>query len=441
MANNRDSIRQGLKDALEILGDKAPLLPLAIDDPKIVDRIGKYLAAIKTKPFILLAGISGTGKSRIVRELARACWNVSKEEEKEEYKAQRPRNFEMIQVRPNWHDSSDLIGYVSRISGEPIYVAGDFLKFVVQAWQEPNKPYFLCLDEMNLAPVEQYFAEYLSVIESRKWDKDIQKVITDPIVKKEVEDERDNNNNLVPKKWYKKLIDELLVKCPNENKFELYNQFIENGITLPQNLVVIGTVNMDETTYAFSRKVLDRAMTIEMNEVDLKGGLTDEEYQTIPINNPQSIIPSAVEGKDIYSQNKEVCDVVINNLQLINDQLEDTPFKIAYRTRNEFLLYVVNACKMGVSEAQAFDEIVCMKILPRIEGDQKKVGKVLDNLQSTLKKIFSIADESESDNTTNDGASTDGTEITTTSFVSQSLKKLTEMKRRLNEQFYCSFWN
>ena len=119
-----------------------------------------YITAIKSKPFLLLAGISGTGKSRIVRELARACWNV----DSNEYKAPKPRNFEMVQVKPNWHDSSELIGYVSRIDGER-YVVGPFLKFLVKAMKEPDVPYFLCLDEMNLAPVEQYFAEYLSVVE------------------------------------------------------------------------------------------------------------------------------------------------------------------------------------------------------------------------------------------------------------------------------------
>lgn len=73
-----------------------------------------YITAIKSKPFLLLAGISGTGKSRIVRELARACWDV----DSNEYEAQKPRNFEMIQVKPNWHDSSELIGYVSRIGAD-----------------------------------------------------------------------------------------------------------------------------------------------------------------------------------------------------------------------------------------------------------------------------------------------------------------------------------
>ena len=72
-----------------------------------------YLTALRTKPFMLLAGISGTGKSRIVRELAKACWK----EGDEEYGKNHPRNFCMVQVKPNWHDSSEFIGYVSRING------------------------------------------------------------------------------------------------------------------------------------------------------------------------------------------------------------------------------------------------------------------------------------------------------------------------------------
>lgn len=153
-----------------------------------------YITAIKSKPFLLLAGISGTGKSRIVRELARACWD----EDSEEFKAQKPKNFEMIQVKPNWHDSSELIGYISRISGEPIFVAGEFLRFIAKAWEDKATPYFLCLDEMNLAPVEQYFAEYLSVIESRKSDNK-GNIITDPMINPALTDEHDENTQeLIP---------------------------------------------------------------------------------------------------------------------------------------------------------------------------------------------------------------------------------------------------
>ena len=277
-----------------------------------------YITAIKSKPFLLLAGISGTGKSRIVRELARACWD----EGTDEYKAQKPKNFQMVQVKPNWHDSSDLIGYVSRVSGKAEFVAGEFLKFIAKAWENTETPYFLCLDEMNLAPVEQYFAEYLSVIESRKSHED-GTVTTDPIVEKADEE------------WYFNLTASLT------SDEDIRKQFNEQGICIPQNLIVVGTVNMDETTFSFSRKVLDRAMTIEMNEVDLHGGLTDRNEPIGKLDKAE-LIGYAVDGVDVYAANKEVCETVLTYLDAVNSVLEGTPFKIAYRTRNEFLLYVVN---------------------------------------------------------------------------------------------------
>ena len=305
-----------------------------------------YITAIKSKPFLLLAGISGTGKSRIVRELARACWDG----DDAEFQSQKPRNFEMIQVKPNWHDSSELIGYVSRVSGTPMFVAGDFLKFIARAWEEPDVPYFLCLDEMNLAPVEQYFAEYLSVIESRKADAD-GNITTDPILKKSAED------------WFRNLTNELTVSDG------VRSRFLNEGISIPQNLIVVGTVNMDETTFSFSRKVLDRAMTIEMNEVDLHGGLSCKNEQIGKLGKDE-LVSTAVEGVDIYENNKDVCDKALDYLQKINDRLEGTPFKIAYRTRNEVLLYVVNNLPYKKEDetqefvvARALDEITSMKVL------------------------------------------------------------------------------
>lgn len=370
------------------------------------------ITAIKTKPFLLLAGISGTGKSRIVRELARACWD----EDSIEYKAQKPKNFEIIQVKPNWHDSTELIGYVSRVSGTPVYVIGDFLRFITQAWENLDIPYFLCLDEMNLAPVEQYFAEFLSVIESRKSNED-GTITTDPILKKSTED------------WYRVLTAELT--GGNET---LRNRFLEEGITIPQNLIVMGTVNMDETTFSFSRKVLDRAMTIEMNEVDLYAGL-DSKYERIGKLNSDMLIGTAVEGVDVYADNEEVCNKVLSYLQAVNDVLNGTPFKIAYRTRNEFLLYVVNNLPYNLDEkgnefsedeviAIALDEITSMKILSRIEGDDTKIKhSLLESLITTIEAQLLILTGEEK------------------KIESISVAKLKEMKERLTLSGYTSFWS
>lgn len=360
-----------------------------------LSKYAQYLTALRTKPFLLLAGISGTGKSRIVRELARSCYEVGSEE----YSAHKPKNFEMIQVKPNWHDSTELLGYVSRINGTPEFVAGDFLRFIVKAWENLDTPHFLCLDEMNLAPVEQYFAEYLSVVESRKFEDG--KIVTDPIIKP------------VNADWYGNLVEELTkVKSIQED-------FVKDGISLPPNLFVVGTVNMDETTYSFSRKVLDRAMTIEMNEVDLNGGLQKNVSELGHID-PICFKPVFVEGCDVYDGHKELCDEVIDYLTEVNNILEGTPFKIAYRTRNEFLVYAVNRQLLAGEGSDtlnsALDEMTSMKILSRIEGDAAKTETVLKGLDKLFK---------------DNGFDEKGI----------SLSKIKEMQDKLMATDYCSFWS
>lgn len=386
----------------------------------INNKYRQYITAIKSKPFLLLAGISGTGKSRIVRELARACWD----EGSDEFLAQKPENFEMIQVKPNWHDSSELIGYVSRIDGVR-YVVGPFLRFMVKAINNPDIPYFLCLDEMNLAPVEQYFAEYLSVVESRKLQED-GSITTDPII--------DYSNT----EEYHSLVTQLF---PDDDLRDSY--LTEDGglrLCIPQNLIVVGTVNMDETTFSFSRKVLDRAMTIEMNEVDLFGGL-DKRYEQIGKLSNAELVADAIEGVDVYQSNKDVCDIAIKYLNKVNSVLDGTPFKIAYRTRNEVLLYVVNNLPYNIGEdsddllqeyviARALDEITNMKILSRIEGDETKVSKsFLDELGRSVKEGLEEVFAGPFDIVESDDA-----------YKSISLSKLDEMKKRLSSGFV-SFWS
>ena len=367
-----------------------------------------YLTALRTKPFMLLAGISGTGKSRIVREMAKACWK----EGDPEFGNNHPRNFCMVQVKPNWHDSSELIGYVSRLNGEK-YVVGPFLRFLAAALTDPNVPYFLCLDEMNLAPVEQYFAEYLSVIESRKLNPN-GAITTDPIIEYENTDA------------YGSLIDQL---CDTPEERKAYKTD-EGGkrLTIPQNLFVVGTVNMDETTFSFSRKVLDRAMTIEMNEVDLHGGLergTGNEIGYIG----NSIIGDAAEGCDIYDDNRDLCDQVLDYLEQVNAILEGTPFKIAYRTRNEFLMYAVNRKALAPDSKlwQTLDEMTSMKILSRIEGDEERTKKVLEGLNSLVKE--QIVDKI--------GENVDGTSALPGSI---SAAKIDEMLAKLKATSFTSYW-
>ena len=125
-------------------GEKHMLLTASFDDLKEEIKNVKtsylpYLTALRTKPFMLLAGISGTGKSRIARQIAKACWKLGDAD----YGKNNPSNFCLVQVKPNWHDSTELLGYVSRIEGEK-YVAGKFLPFVAKAWENLDTPHILC---------------------------------------------------------------------------------------------------------------------------------------------------------------------------------------------------------------------------------------------------------------------------------------------------------
>lgn len=371
-------------------------------DMEMMKNYNDILTAIQTKPFILLAGISGTGKSRLVRLLAfNSCNN-------EELRSSnnKPGNYELIPVKPNWHDSSEIIGYVSRINGEK-YVPTDFLKFIVKAWKYRETPFFLCLDEMNLAPVEQYFAEYLSIIETRSSKTGT--IETDPLFSHESL----NILNSQSINIYEELLKNLLV----EEGSTLWNQFINNGIQIPSNLIVIGTVNMDETTHSFSRKVLDRAMTFEMNHVDLNDGLEltinelsyPLESDCIPLNN---IVGSLTTGAEVYNE-FELSDAVIVYLKGINEILESSPFKIAYRVRDEFLIYCYYNHLKGGKLKDALDSLTSMKILSRIEGDENKTEKILND----LKNLFESNE-----------------------FIKKSLPKVEEMQQRLNYG-YTSFWN
>ena len=333
-------------------------------------------------------------------------------------------NFLLIPVRPNWHDSTELLGYVSRVSGKPEYVVKDFVKFLVKAWMYPKVPFFLCLDEMNLAPVEQYFAEYLSVIETRQ--KDGEAIVTDPIVQFE---------DAVFEQAFRDLLEpyaEVLQSGTEDEKAALEaltNQMqTSHALSIPQNLVVIGTVNMDETTFSFSRKVLDRAMSFELNEVNMREGLTAPTKMPLgAFKYDGSPLQRYIEADEVYPSNKDLCDKVLGYLETVNEKLDKTPFKIAYRSRNEIMVYCVERTKDGaVSLEQALDEATSMKILSRIEGDRRRLR--VDNTR-TLLDVLNETIESKLKELHGDG------ELPT--HICRD--KLEEMKTQL-EGGYTSFW-
>lgn len=356
----------------EVTADKKQFEFTTITDNK---DIRYYLSALRTKPFMLLAGISGTGKSRIVRKLAQATTTQEYNKEEVRWKDNRPDNFELIQVKPNWHNSMDVVGFYSNITKK--YEFTPFVEFIVKAWLHINTPYFLCLDEMNLAPVEEYFAEFLSAIESRSTDEKGE-YITDPIIKP---------FKTFGEKEGKSMLIDLLGDADPIDKNPLAVHLYEKGLTLPPNLMVMGTVNMDETTFSFSRKVLDRAMSIEMNEVDYEKFLSGESEQFPLLTDINELL---VKRPQQASEVKDEIDsrLVVDYLKAVNELLDETPFKLGYRAANEAMLYV-SASKdfegEDFSTSKALDEFTLMKILSRIEGDDNRLA--VDENESVVTKI------------------------------------------------------
>ena len=369
-----------------------------------------YLTAIRTKPFLLLAGISGTGKSRIVRELAfKSCPKYLRDKD-----GTTPGNYCMIEVKPNWHDSTELLGYYSNLSKG--YQFKKFVKFLVKAKLNPNVPFFVCLDEMNLAPVEHYFAEVLSILETRKHPKkkdsgevDMDVIKTGAIVESQYfkgitwtdkDGALHQKAEMSDKDWYEFFFDVSTMSEDEKKqiaKYQYERTLQAKGLTLPDNVIIIGTVNMDDTTHQFSRKVIDRAMTIEMNGgklSDMYGGSKDLEYldEAEQEKWQKAFVQRYVTADEVLKEHSDVAAKIIEEvpekLDNINKALKGTPFEVSYRVLNELTIMIGVMLDDPAEEGdidsiidKAIDRILLMKILPRIEGDAD-----MFNLSSEFKK-------------------------------------------------------
>lgn len=407
---------------------KTPKISLTNISSDEGDSYSSYLRAMRTKPFLLLAGISGTGKSRIVKQMAfDSCPDTDGLRADETS----PGNYCLIEVKPNWHDSTELLGYESKIGGAH-YVLTPFVRFLVKAMFYPEAPFFVCLDEMNLAPVEQYFAEFLSVLESRTKVGD--RIVSEPLVKADIfkkysdlseklfaqSEENTHYNN----------VQETSELTPRYGKeAEVFEILKDKGLRIPPNVIVIGTVNMDETTHQLSRKVIDRAMTIEMNLpegdpfMDFYNNASQLVYRENPV--PASLyLSTEVKASDVIDAlaaadadlTERLKGEVAKFLNGLNTALDGTPFKVAYRVQNELLLYFYQSwCEDKDNDWESIlstscDQILMMKVLPRIEGDEELLEKPLERLAT-----FCAA-------------------------YPDASKKIAEMKSRLDQSHFASFW-
>ena len=364
-------------------------------DEKIIDHIHSYIRnqgfyyeledvknlflSLRTKPFVILSGISGTGKTKII-ELFSESLGATEEN----------KQFTLIPVRPDWSDGSDLLGYTD-IRGT--FQEGPLTSVIKEARLHKDHPYFVVLDEMNLARVEYYFSDFLSVMESRKWvDGEVQ---TLPIMSENQAGER---------------------------------------LTIPPNLYIIGTVNMDETTHPFSKKVLDRANTIEWNDVHLDTlfFLEEEEGQQEQVNLPNQRIQSEyLRLKDAYSSsNKETVEHVTKELVQINEILKPIQAHVGYRVRDEVCFYTIYS-RYLMTEDEALDFQFYQKILPRLTASHGQAFQVLMNLFTYF-----------TNHTYEEGLSSDQIEdILGQARFPRSGRKVYEMIRRGDLDGFTSFWS
>ena len=293
--------------------------------------IENFYLGLKSKPFVILAGTSGTGKTRLVKLFAEAI----------------QAKYLSVPVRPDWSDSSDLFGHKD-LNGN--FIKGAIIDFVKDAIDDKTTPYILCLDEMNLARVEYYMSDILSVIETREFDEN-KKITSKPLVSKEY--------------------------CRNSNGRNEYGE-----LQFPGNLYIVGTVNMDETTFPFSKKVLDRANTIEFSYVNLLSmpSFSTATADKITVTN-EFLVSKYITLNDCDAADREYIGSVCTTLSRINSILEIANAHIGYRVRDEIVFYMLNNREADLLDDKvAFDNQIMQKILPRIQGSSESIKTMLGEL-------------------------------------------------------------
>ena len=305
----------------------------------------RFTASLSTKPFVLLSGLSGSGKTKLAE--AFAMWVCESEEQ-----------YALIPVGADWTNREPLLGYPNALKdSEYVKPDNDALDLLLRAKDDENRPYFLILDEMNLSHVERYFADFLSTMESK---------------------------NSMPL-----------------HKMEEEVNDIPNKIKLPKNLFIVGTVNIDETTYMFSPKVLDRANTIEfrVNDTDISDFLKKPKDIDLEKLNSKGVvmatnfveIATATKNGVKIEENYQLSDIkdqdVINNFFI---ELQKAGAEFGYRTAFEMSKLIYKLEEFGLTNKDdKLDIAIMQKMLPKLHGSRTKLTRTLKPLAKLCLKNVS----------------------------------------------------
>jgi len=298
--------------------------------------IVRFVSSLLTKPFVILTGLSGSGKTKLAQAFTK--WICD--------------DFDnqtcMISVGADWTNRDPLLGYCNALeSGKYIMPENGALKLILEASKNENqtKPYFLILDEMNLSHVERYFADFLSTMESS----------------------------------------EAIALHPDTTG---WNDEIPSKIKLPDNLFIIGTVNIDETTYMFSPKVLDRANVIEfrISETEIENYLNSNTILDLSILKAggADVAASFVEiGKDKTLKSNSTSGLQQVLIEFFRE-LKKVGAEFGYRSVSEILRFavIVNKVEPSYAIAEIIDAAIMQKLLPKVHGSRRKLEPVLKVLGS-----------------------------------------------------------
>ncbi len=289
---------------IEVIGERVKARGFTIGELTL----RAYHVAMQTRPLVILPGISGTGKTRLTRLYADAVYDVPPGRDNPYYLA--------VAVQPDWHNARDLLGYYNALTGS--YHATPFLRFLLQAAADPQQPYYVCLDELNLARPEYYLAPLLSAMETAEG-----------------------------------LID---LGTPTPEAPLAGGGLVRSPVRLPVNLRLIGTVNVDESTFALSDKLLDRANVIELTDVDLPG------------------FRASYDGP--------VDEAVWAGIVAVHQIVAAAGHPFGYRAIGEMLRFVEQA-RGSLAPTQALDLQLKQKVLPRLRGeDAPRLRRALSELLS-----------------------------------------------------------